>query len=136
MTHFVETSNKAGTYGYLSNQAVCRSLKGNVFDWYTNLKASSTDGWEQLEQEFLICFYSTLRTVRMIELTNYRECKDEPVIDYINRPRTLSLNCKDRLSEASSIEMFIQGMYWGLWYILQGILHRSFKEVATLAHDL
>ncbi|KAL0331703.1 UNVERIFIED_CONTAM: hypothetical protein Sangu_1715800 [Sesamum angustifolium] len=45
----------------------------------------------------------------MIELTNSRKWKEELVIDYINRWRNLSLNCKDRLSEASAIEMYIQG---------------------------
>ncbi|KAK4397456.1 hypothetical protein Sango_1582200 [Sesamum angolense] len=70
VAHFVETCNNAGTYGdYLVKQFV-RSLKGNAFDWYTDLKASSIDGWEQLEQEFLNRFYSTQRTVSMVEVTN------------------------------------------------------------------
>ncbi|KAL0291099.1 UNVERIFIED_CONTAM: hypothetical protein Sradi_7034300 [Sesamum radiatum] len=72
----------------------------------------------------------------MVELTNSRQWKEEPVIDYINRWRNLSLNCKDRLSEASAIEMCIQGMNWGLCYILQGILPRSFEELATRAHNM
>ncbi|KAK4383795.1 hypothetical protein Sango_2742400 [Sesamum angolense] len=85
VAHFVETYNKAGTYGdHLVKQFV-RSLKGNSFDWYTDLEVSSIDGWEQLEQEFLNRFYNTRRTVGMVELTNSRQWKEEPVIDYINR---------------------------------------------------
>ncbi|KAK4381928.1 hypothetical protein Sango_2919900 [Sesamum angolense] len=47
--HFVETCNNAGTYGdHLVKQFV-RSLKGNAFDWYTDLEVGSIYGWEQLQ---------------------------------------------------------------------------------------
>ena len=98
-----------------------RSLKGNAFDWYTDLEFESIDSWEHIEREFLNRFYSTWCTIGMMELTNTKQWKDEPVVDYINRWRSLSLDCKDRLSEISTIEMCIQGMHWGLLYILQGI---------------
>ena len=72
----------------------------------------------------------------MIELTGTKQRKDEPVVDYINRWRSLSLDRKDRLSEISTVEMCIQGMHWGLIYILHGIKPRTFEELATRAHDM
>ena len=102
-------------------------MKDNAFDWYTDLESELIDCWEQLESQFLNRFYSTRRTVSMMELTNTRQSKDESVVDYINRWRTLSFNYKDQLSETSTIEICIQGMRRGLVYILQGIKPRTFK---------
>ncbi|KAL0373119.1 UNVERIFIED_CONTAM: hypothetical protein Scaly_0993500 [Sesamum calycinum] len=83
VAHFVETCNNAGTYGdHLVKQFV-RSLKGDAFDWYTDLEADSINGWEQLEQEFLNRFYNTRWIVSMVKLTNSCQWKEESVIDYI-----------------------------------------------------
>jgi len=62
----------------------------------------------------------------MIELTNRKQWKDEPVLDYINRWHALSLECKDRLCETSAIEMCTQGMHWDLLYVLQMSKPRNF----------
>ncbi|KAK3012398.1 hypothetical protein RJ639_010563 [Escallonia herrerae] len=136
VAHFVETCNNAGTEGDLIVKQFVRSLKGNALDWYTDIEPESIDCWEAMEHEFLNRFYSMRCSVSMMELTNTRQWKDEPVVDYINRWRSLSLDCKERLSEISAVEMCMQGMHWGLLYILQGNRPASFKELATRAHDM
>ena len=71
-----------------------------------------------------------------MELTNTKQRKGEPIIDYINQWRALSLDCKDRLIELSAVEICTQGMHWGLLYILQGTKPYTFEELATCAYDM
>ncbi|KAK4383244.1 hypothetical protein Sango_2795600 [Sesamum angolense] len=44
VAHFVETCNNAGTYGDHLVKKFVQLLKGNTFDWYTDLEADSIDG--------------------------------------------------------------------------------------------
>ncbi|KAK2987913.1 hypothetical protein RJ640_003180 [Escallonia rubra] len=134
VAHFVETCNNAGTEGDLLVKQFVRSLKENAFDWYTDIEPESIDCWEAMEREFLNRFYSTRRSVSMMELTNTRQWKYEPVVDYINRWRSLSLDCKERLSEISAVEMCMQGMRWGLLYILQVPKKDKHKEKKAPEH--
>ena len=111
VAHFIETCESAGTRGDLLVKQFVRTLKGNTFDWYIDLEPESIDNWEQLKREFPNRFYSTRRIISMIELTATKQRKGEPVVDYINRWRALSLDCKDRLTELSAVEMCTQGMH-------------------------
>lgn len=43
IAHFVETCKNAGTQGSLLVKQFVRSLKGNAFDWYTDLEPESID---------------------------------------------------------------------------------------------
>ncbi|KAL9666826.1 hypothetical protein QQ045_001169 [Rhodiola kirilowii] len=89
-----------------------------------------------MEDEFFNRFYSTRRVVSMSELTNTKQWEEEPVVDYINRWRSLCLECKDCISETSAVEMCIDGMNWELLYILKGIKPRNFQELVTRAHGM
>ena len=63
----------------------------------------------------------------MMELKNTKQGKDELVMNNINRWQMLSLDCKDNLLEISAVKIYIQGMHWGLIYIIQGIEPRNFE---------
>ncbi|KAL0303151.1 UNVERIFIED_CONTAM: hypothetical protein Sradi_6183200 [Sesamum radiatum] len=111
IAHFVETCNNARTDGDLLVKQFVLSLKDIAFD-------------------------CTQCTVSMTELANQHQGKDEPVLDYINNWRNLSLNCKDTLSEISAVELCIQGMHWELRHNLQAIKPKTFGELATRAHEI
>lgn len=67
-----------------------------------------------------------------MELKNTKKkYKDEPLVEYINRWGMLSLDCKDQLSEISTVKICIQGIHWSFIYIIQGIKPLTFKEFAT-----
>ncbi|KAA0041163.1 ty3-gypsy retrotransposon protein [Cucumis melo var. makuwa] len=84
IVHFVETCENVGLRGGQLVRQFVRSLKGNAFEWYTDLEPEVIDSWEQLKIKFLNCFYSTRRVISMMELTNTKQRKGESVIDYIN----------------------------------------------------
>ncbi|KAL0435423.1 UNVERIFIED_CONTAM: hypothetical protein Sradi_0250200 [Sesamum radiatum] len=77
ITHFIETYNNTGTSGYLLVKQFVRSLKENAFDWYVDLEPESIDSRDEMEIFFLSRFYSTHRTMSMVELTNTKQWKDE-----------------------------------------------------------
>ena len=53
IAHFVETCENIGTQRDILVKQFVRSLKGNAFDWHTDLEHKSINSWEQLEREFL-----------------------------------------------------------------------------------
>ncbi|KAL0373732.1 UNVERIFIED_CONTAM: hypothetical protein Sradi_3288900 [Sesamum radiatum] len=136
IAHFIETCNNTETDGDLLVKQFILSLKDAAFDWYIDLEANSIDSWDDLQNKFFSRFYSVQRTVRMIEIANQHQEKDEPVLEYINNWRNLSLNCKDTLSKISTVELYIQAMHWELCYILQVIKPNTFGELVTQAHGI
>ncbi|KAL0413569.1 UNVERIFIED_CONTAM: hypothetical protein Sradi_1558600 [Sesamum radiatum] len=129
MAHFVETCNNAGTDRDLLIKQFVSSLKDSAFDWYIDLEANSVDSWSDLQNKVFNHFYSARRTVSMIELANQHQRKDEPVLDYINNWRNLSLNYKDTLSKISAVKLCIQGI--GNYATFFKQKPKTFGELAT-----
>ena len=49
ITRFVETYENEGPRGDQLVRQFVRCLKGNAFEWYTDLEPEVIDSWEQLE---------------------------------------------------------------------------------------
>ncbi|TYK00346.1 retrotransposon gag protein [Cucumis melo var. makuwa] len=77
IAHFVKTCENAGSRGDQLVKQFVQSLKGNAFEWYTDLEPEVIDSWEQLKTMFLNCFYSTGRVISMMELTNTKQWKGD-----------------------------------------------------------
>nr|CAN63871.1 hypothetical protein VITISV_036033 [Vitis vinifera] len=59
----VETQvQNTGTDGDLLVKQFVRSLRVNAFNWYIDLEPECINSWDQMEREFLNCFYSTQQT--------------------------------------------------------------------------
>ncbi|KAM1179924.1 hypothetical protein ACFX13_019383 [Malus domestica] len=73
IAHFIKTYNNDRIEGdYLVKQFV-RSLKGNAFDWYTDLEPESINNWDHLEREFLNSFYNMNHTISILKLTSTKQ---------------------------------------------------------------
>ena len=46
IAHFVETCENAGSRGDQLSRQFVQNLKGNAFEWYTDMEQESIDSWE------------------------------------------------------------------------------------------
>ena len=67
-----------------------------------------------MENELLNHFYSSLYVVSITELTNTKQWDEEPVINYMNHWRAVSLKYRDHLFKSYAVEMHVQGMEWDI----------------------
>ncbi|KAK3023177.1 hypothetical protein RJ639_043486 [Escallonia herrerae] len=131
VAHFIETCNDAETEGDLLVKQFVQSLKGNAFDWYTDLEPESIDYWEDIEHEFQNRFYNTRYSMSMMELTNTKQRKEESVVDYINRWLALSLDCKERIFEASTWKCACIGDHCTFFKVISPEPLRSWQHETT-----
>ena len=102
------------------------SSQSNLFVLSKKVPLISTQTWSlsqlivgsNLKASFFNRFKSTRRMVSVLELTSTKQWTDKPIVNYISRWRSLSLDCTDKISEIFVVAMCIQGMHWGLFYIL------------------
>jgi hypothetical protein len=112
--------------GALLLQKFVQTLSGPSFSWYSKLAPGSIKTWEQIQDTFLECFYSTQRMVEIMESTQTLQ-SNEKAADFINRWRNLSLHCSHMCMNNLSPDMAIY---------LQGVIPISFEELASKVMDI
>ncbi|KAL4614682.1 hypothetical protein ACB092_07G071000 [Castanea dentata] len=61
--------------------------------------------WDDLQRAFLAQFVSSKKKVSIIDLVDARQKSNESVNDFITRWRSLNLQCSEKLTEQSAIQM-------------------------------
>jgi hypothetical protein len=97
---------------------------------------SSIRTWEQMQDAFLECFYSTQRMVGIIELTQMLQRSNEKAADFINRWRNLSLHCPQPITEPEAERMCMNNLSPDMAIYLQGVRPISFEELASKATNI
>ena len=77
-----------------------RSLKGNAFDWYTDLELKYINSWDQLEREFLLRLRHTLSILHI----------EEKSIDYYVPTEPMIIH--DSIIESITYWFQTEGMLW------------------------
>ena len=67
------------------------TLKGTAFDWFRSLSADFVNSWVDLETLFLYRFFEDDTEVTMNKLLDAKQKPQEPIKDFIERFRNLSL---------------------------------------------
>jgi len=82
-----------------------QSLKGATFTWYTQLQPWSIHTWDDLQRAFLAQFVSSKRKVSIIDPSDTCQRPNESMKDLITRWMSLSLQCWEKLSKQSTVQM-------------------------------
>ncbi|TYK14244.1 retrotransposon gag protein [Cucumis melo var. makuwa] len=93
IAHFVETCENVGLKGDQLVRQFIRSLKGNAFEWYTDLKPKVIQSWEQLEKEFLKYIADMLEQLlekQLIQLLELEKC-------FVFKELILRLACEKKI---------------------------------------
>ena len=105
LTHFYSACGETSQSDALLIRQFVQSLKGPAFTWYTQLPPSSIHTWDDMHKSFLAHFVSSERKISIMDLANAIQRHDESVNDFIARWRCLKLQCTEKLTEMTAVQM-------------------------------
>jgi hypothetical protein len=110
VVHFLAACQDTSHNGALFLRQFVQTLSKPAFTWHSKLAPDSIRTWEQMQDVFLERFYSTQRTIGIIELTQTLQRANERVFNLINRWRNLSLHCPRSITEPEAVRMCMNNL--------------------------
>ena len=105
LVHFYLACGEFALTDALLIRQFVQSLKGSAFTWYTKLQLGSIHTRDDLQRAFLAQFVSSKKKVLIIDLAYAEQKSNESVNDFIIRYRSLNLQCFEKLTEQSAVQM-------------------------------
>lgn len=105
LAHFYSACGESSQTDALLIRQFVQSLKGAAFTWYTQLQPGSILTWDDMQRAFLAQFVSSKKKVSIMDLADATQKPNESVNDFITRWRNLSLQCSEKLTELSAVQM-------------------------------
>ncbi|XP_061999350.1 uncharacterized protein LOC133716689 [Rosa rugosa] len=105
LAHFFSACGETSQLDALLVRQFVQSLKGAAFTWYSQLQPGSILTWDDMQRAFLAQFVSSKNKVSIIDLADTKQESDESTNEFISRWRSLNLQCSEKLTELSAVQM-------------------------------
>jgi len=105
LAHFYSACGETSQLDAFLVRQFVQSLKGSAFTWYTQLPPGSILTWDDMQKAFLAQFVSSKRKVSIMDLAQTTQKPGESVNDFIIRWRSLNLQCQEKITEQSAVQM-------------------------------
>ncbi|CAL9017106.1 unnamed protein product [Prunus brigantina] len=105
LAHFYSACGETSQSDALLVRQFVQSLKGSAFTWYTQLPPGSILTWDDMQKAFLAQFVSSKKKVSIMDLAQTAQKPGEGANDFIMRWRSLNLQCPEKITEQSAVQM-------------------------------
>ncbi|CAL8989853.1 unnamed protein product [Prunus brigantina] len=105
LAHFYSACGETSQSDALLVRQFVQSLKGPAFTWYTQLPPGSILTWDDMQKVFLAQFVSSKKKVSIMDLAQTTQKPGENANDFIMRWRSLNLQCPEKITEQSAVQM-------------------------------
>ncbi|KAI5347415.1 hypothetical protein L3X38_015294 [Prunus dulcis] len=105
LAHFSSACGETSQLDALLIRQLVQSLKGSALTWYTQLPPGSILTWDDMQKVFLAQFVSSKKKVSLIDLAKTTQKLGESANDFIMRWRSLNLECTEKITEQSAVQM-------------------------------